>query len=281
VNGCCASCTGPGSRSGSAPSSPSCVGARVEERQARDLAHVWSTLAKVQRWVVAPSSWCDADGLRADDAVDGAQKDVAAPRGWSGCRPSGSWPPSWRSRSPLRSRTGWAGSRSRACGRGEGPACGARAQAIRDRRDGHGRVHPRGDLLRRDVAADRERAVSDRRAFVRNAALLGPRSRFRGRSGRRRTPPDAVRCVDGPADEGVLADGAQPVLLSPRRLLQHRDDRRLAAPRGGRGGGPHAGVRDGGSRRAASTCRRLRRGVGTLVGAPPQTLVFTRNTPSR
>jgi len=121
--------------------------------------------------------------------------------------------------------------------------------------------------------------VSDRRAFVRDAALLGAAFAFPGAewatAGARSRP---LGAWDGPADEEYWRMVRSQFLLSPRGIYFNT---------GTIGASPrpvvdavveHLRAFETVFEARGVDVPALRRGVGTLVGAPPQTIVFTRNT---
>ena len=121
--------------------------------------------------------------------------------------------------------------------------------------------------------------MSDRRAFVRNAALLGAAFAFPGAEWAGADPrPAPLGPWDGPADEEYWRMVRSQFLIAPRGVYFNT---------GTIGASPRPVVDAVVEHlRAFETVfdargidlPALRRAVGTLVGAPPQTLVFTRNT---
>jgi hypothetical protein len=121
--------------------------------------------------------------------------------------------------------------------------------------------------------------VNDRRAFVRNAALLGAAFAFPGAEWVRGDGlPRPLGAFDGPADEEYWRMVRSQFLVSPRGIYFNT---------GTIGASPRPVVDAVVEHlRAFETVfdargvdlPGLRRAVGTLVGAPPQTLVFTDST---
>jgi len=121
--------------------------------------------------------------------------------------------------------------------------------------------------------------VSDRRAFVRDAALLGAAFAFPGAEwAKADSRPTPFRAWDGPPDEEYWRMVRSQFLLSPRGIYFNT---------GTIGASPrpvvdavveHLRAFETVFEARGVDVPALRRGVGTLVGAPPQTIVFTRNT---
>jgi isopenicillin-N epimerase len=121
--------------------------------------------------------------------------------------------------------------------------------------------------------------VSDRRAFVRNAALLGAAFAFPGADWLDASAhPRPLGAWDGPADEEYWRMVRSQFLISPRGVYFNT---------GTIGASPrpvvdavveHLRAFETVFEARGVDLPALRRGVGALVGAPPQTVVFTRNT---
>ena len=121
--------------------------------------------------------------------------------------------------------------------------------------------------------------MSDRRAFVRDAALLGAAFAFPGAEwAKADCGPLPLGAWDGPPDEEYWRMVRSQFLISPRGIYFNT---------GTIGASPRPVVDAVVEHlRAFETVfdargvdlPALRRSVGTLVGAPPQTIVFTRNT---
>lgn len=121
--------------------------------------------------------------------------------------------------------------------------------------------------------------MSDRRAFVRNAALLGAALAFPGAEwAQADSRPIPMGEWDGPPDEDYWRMVRSQFLLSPRGVYFNT---------GTIGASPrpvvdavveHMRAFETVFEARGVDLPALRRSVGTLVGAPPQTIVFTRNT---
>jgi len=121
--------------------------------------------------------------------------------------------------------------------------------------------------------------VSDRRAFVRNAAVLGAAFAFPGAEwAQADSRPMPFGAWDGPPDEDYWRMVRSQFLISPRGIYFNT---------GTIGASPrpvvdavveHLRAFETVFEARGVDVPALRRSVGTLVGAPPQTLVFTRNT---